>query len=368
MKLLKKLSRPLKIFLIVSAVILLFFPLFRLIPSFADWFTRYPAAAFRLGLGGIASIFPFSLFEIIIGLGILYLLFLLFFFPITLIRKKKEKKVLPLRPFLLAVPVVLLTVLDLYVLTFASSYYRPDPLGEIAPRAEVIDGEDVFYTLNALIDTINETAPQIEKNQKGESVAPDLDQIREQVKLACDAFGERNDFYQSTGYEPKTFLSSPWMTYTHISGIFGFFTGEANINTNYPHFVVTASAAHEICHARGIAPENHCNFLAAVILMESGDPYLRYCGAVSLMDHFISTARQLDRDRANTALRELDGVYWADMAYYSDFFEPYRDSRASEVADTTNSAYLKSMGQKEGTISYSRIIGLTCAYFREKTA
>ena len=55
------------------------------------------------------------------------------------------------------------------------------------------------------------------------------------------------------------------------------------------------------------------------------------------------------------------------MNAYSEFFAPYRDSTAAKVADAANSTYLKSMGQKEGTVSYSRIIRLTAAYFREKT-
>lgn len=363
----KALPRALKIFFIASASILLLLPLFRLFPLFADWFTRIPAAAFRLVLGGISSIFPFSLFEILIFLGILYLVFLLVFVPVTLIRRRKEKKTLPLSPFLWTVPVVLLTVADLFVLTFAAAYYRPSPLGELAPDVETVDGEDVFHTLDALIEIVNETAPKIQKTEKGGSAPLSLDEINKRVKKACDEFGDRNGFFQSRGYGAKPFLSSPWMTYTHISGIFGFFTGEANVNTNYPHFIITPSLAHECCHARGIAPENECNFLSAVILIESSDPYLRYCGASFLLDNFISTARELDRQRANEALRELDDVFWMDMALYADFFEPYRDSAAAEVADTANSAYLKSMGQKDGTVSYSRIIRLSAAYFRAKT-
>ncbi len=367
MKFIRSLPRSLKIFFAASLVILLLLPLFRFIPAFADWFCRYPAAMLRLGLGAVSSVFPFSLFEWIILLGIFYLIFLFFFLPLTLIRRKKTGKSPRLAPFLLAVPVVLITVLDLFVLTFASSYYRPSPVGEIAPDVENVETEDVFYALDSLIRTVNETAPELKKDENGASAALPFKEVNQRVKDACDAFGGRNAFYQTKGYQAKTFVSSPVMTYTHISGIFGFFTGEANVNTNYPHFIITPSLAHESCHARGIAPENECNFLAAVILMESGDPYLRYCGASFVLDDFISVCRKLDRERTNEMLKSLDPVFAADMRAYSEFFTPYRDSTAAKVADATNSAYLKSMGQKEGTVSYSRIIRLTAAYFREKT-
>lgn len=367
MKAFKRLPRPLQIFSILSALVLLLLVPFQLFPAFADWFARYPAAAVRIVLGAISSILPFSLFEFLIAMAIFYLLFLLVFTPVTLWRKKKGKSALRLTSFLLAVPIVLVSVADLFVLTFASSYYRPSPLDELCPNVDTVDEDDVFGALEKLIAVVNETAPEIRKTVDGGSAAPELDKVNAQVQKACDAFAERNDFFQSTGFESKYFLSSPWMTYTHISGVFGFFTGEANVNTNYPHFIITASLAHESCHARGIAPENECNFLAAAILMESDDPYLRYCGASFVLDDFISVARKLDRERANKALTELDPIFFADMAYYSDFFEPYRDSTAAKVADAANSAYLKSMGQEDGTVSYSRIIRLTSAYFREKT-
>ena len=367
MKRIKKLPRPLVAFFFTGFGILLLLPFFILFPAFADWFTLYPASLFRLLLGGVSSLVPFSLFEWSILLGILYLVFLLVFTPVTLLLRKKNRKTLRLAPFLLTVPVVLLTVLDLFVLTFASSYYRPSPLGELAPAPETVEAEDVFFALEQLVDTVNETAPQLVKVKTGASAAIPLDEVNGQVKAACDAFGRRNAFYQSRGYKAKTFVSSPLMTYTHISGIFGFFTGEANVNTNYPHFIVTPSLAHESCHARGIAPENECNFLSAVILMESGDSYLRYCGAAFVLDDFISVCRKLDRERTNAILQSLDPVFSADMHAYSEFFAPYRDSTAAKVADAANSTYLKSMGQKEGTVSYSRIIRLTAAYFREKT-
>ena len=367
MKLIKKLPLPLAVFFLASFGILCLLPLFFLFPDFADFFALYPASVLRLILGGVSSLFPFSLFEWSILLGFFFLIFLLIFTPVTLFLRKKNRKTLRLAPFLLTVPVVLLAVLDLFVLTFASSYYRPSPLGELAPEPQTVDAEDVFFTLEQLVDTVNKAAPRLDQTETGASAPLPLDEVNGRVKDACNAFGRRNAFYQSHGYKAKAFVSSPLMTYTHISGIFGFFTGEANVNTNYPHFIVTPSLAHESCHARGIAPENECNFLSAVILMESDDPYLRYCGAAFVLDDFISVCRKLDRERTNAVLQRLDPVFSADMAAYSEFFAPYRDSAAAKVADAANSAYLKSMGQKEGTVSYSRIIRLTAAYFREKT-
>ncbi len=343
---------------------LLLLPLFYLFPAFAESFSTTVGAFFRLLLGGFSSLLPFSLFEVLVVLFAVFVVTLLILLPVFFLSKNKKGMKKVGKCFLSAL-LVLVIVLDLFCLTFAASYRRESLAEHLSLDTDKVNGESVFVALSALRDTVNESAPSLSKNKKGESIAPDFDLVKEEVRAACDTFGEKHDFFQKKGYKVKSFLSSPLMTYTHISGIFGFFTGEACVNTNYPHFIVTACAAHESCHARGIAPENECNFLAAVVLMESEDPYLRYCGASFLLDDLISAARKLDKDRANAILSPLDDVFWRDMAAYSAFFEPYRDSAASKVADAGNNAYLKSLGQKEGVISYSRVVRLTCAWFEK---
>ncbi len=339
---------------------------FVLSTSFADVYCTTVGAFFRIFLGGASSVFPFSLFEILCGLGIFYLLFCIGLLLRFFILRIKKRACPSITPFLLVIPLVLLTVFDLFVLGFASSYFRSAVADEMTLPMEEVDKESVFGALEALCNVVNETAPHLEKNENGESISPLLSNTKEKVTAACDAFGERNSFYQKIGFDAKNFLISPWMTYSYISGVYGFFTGEANINTNYPHFIVTASLAHESCHARGIGPENECNFLASVILLESGDPYLRYCGAAFILDDFLDICSEIDKERAKEVVRDLDPVLGKDYAAYARFFKPYRNTTVSEVANSANNAYLNAMGQEEGTLSYSRIIRLTSAYFEKK--
>lgn len=339
--------------------------LFRLRSDLAEIFAVTVGSFFRRGLALITGWFPFSLFEIIVAAFILYSLFALALAIVLLVRKLRRKTVpKKLLRAVLAVPVTLGIVLQLFAATLAPCYFRFSTARNMGLDVESVDSEDVFRALNRVVAVINETAPLLEKNEAGETVGKPLSAVKGDVRAAADAFALKHDFFQTGGSDVKFFLSSPYMTYTHISGIYGFFTGEANVNTNYPHFIVTASAAHESCHARGIAPENECNFLAAVILLESQDPYLRYCGAVFVFDDLVSACRKADRDRANAALARTDGTVLLDYEAYDRFFEPYETNVAADAANTVNDAYLKSLGQP-GVISYSRIVKLLAAYYRE---
>lgn len=351
-----------------SLFCLILFLSFRFSVSFSEWFARYPAAAVRYALGAVTSIFPFSLFEVSILAACLYGLFLLGLGIFAGLRTLRKKGIPPFtgRAFLIAAA-VLVGVFDLYVFTLAPCYFRVSAADSMGLETESAEGEEVFFALEQLSAVVNEAAPKLKRNENGESLPSYSEkELRRRVVAAADAFGEKNGFYQSRGFAAKSFVTSPLMTYTHLSGVYGFFTGEANVNTNYPHFIVTATTAHETCHSRGIAPENECNFLAAVILLESDDAYLRYCAAAFIMDDLVSVCQKLDRERTVEILRATDSVILLDWDAYGRFFDRYRDSAASRVADKANSTYLKAMGQKEGTVSYSRIIRLTSAYFQHK--
>ncbi|MBR7166028.1 MAG: DUF3810 domain-containing protein [Clostridia bacterium] len=357
-------------FFLFSLLCLILLALFRALPAFAEWFATKPACALRFSLAALTSPLPFSLFELSVGAFVLYCLYLVVFGIVFLV-KRIRKVPLPKgagKRFLAAV-LTLLTVFDLYVFTLAPCYFRHSAADHMGLDTQRVEAEDVFFALEKLCSVVNETAPHLSLNENGESLRSEsLGAVKQKVVTAADAFGDRNAFYQSRGFAAKSFLISPVMTYTHLSGVYGFFTGEANVNTNYPHFIVTATLAHETAHARGIAPENECNFLASVILLESEDPYLAYCGAVFLADDLIATCRKLNKERTDAILSETHPVMLRDFAAYSRFFDPYRNHTAAKVADTTNSAYLKAMGQKDGTVSYSRVIRLISAYFQKEAS
>jgi len=53
------------------------------------------------------------------------------------------------------------------------------------------------------------------------------------------------------------------------------------------------------------------------------------------------------------------------MVAYSDFFEKYRDSVASEVSGVVNDTFLTIQGT-EGSASYGMVVDLAVAYYKDK--
>ena len=126
-------------------------------------------------------------------------------------------------------------------------------------------------------------------------------------------------------------LSEPW-TYTHISGVYTYFTGEANINTNFPDYTIPYTAAHEMAHQRGIAREDEANFIAVLVCISSVYSSLK------------------------TNVR-------AEMAAYSAFFDKYRENVVANVSEAVNNSYLQIHGTV-GSKSYGLVVDLAVAYYR----
>jgi hypothetical protein len=154
------------------------------------------------------------------------------------------------------------------------------------------------------------------------------------------------------------------MSYTHITGVYTFFTGEANINVNFPDYTIPFTAAHELAHQRGIAREDEANFVAFLVCAASDDPYIRYSGYLNLYEYVASALYSADRRLYTDSYTALPAAVRAERAAYIKFFEKYRENVAANVSESVNNAYLQSQGNTAGTKSYGLVVDLAVAYYR----
>ena len=155
------------------------------------------------------------------------------------------------------------------------------------------------------------------------------------------------------------------MSYTHITGVYTFFTGEANINVNFPDNTLPYTAAHELAHQRGIAREDEANFLAFLVCAESFDPYIRYSGYLNLYEYVASALSSADRQLYLKVSSTLPDLVLGEQYAYSEFFDKYRDSTVSEISETVNNTFLVMHGT-EGVKSYGMVVDLAVAYYKAK--
>ena len=170
------------------------------------------------------------------------------------------------------------------------------------------------------------------------------------LNTAYDSLATKYDFIQTFNSRPKqVVLSEPW-TYTHISGVYTFFTGEANVNINFPDYTIPYTCAHEMAHQRGISREDEANFIAFLICAESDDPYRRYSGFLSLYEYVRNALYTADATLYTDVAKSVALSAKYEMASYSEFFDKYKENVADfvcnkyswdEVVDKTLELYKK---------------------------
>ena len=345
----------------VSAVL---YVLFRFVPSFAEFFNNTVGAASRRVFAFITDFFPFSVAELTV---VLSPLFVILFFVWLVVRIKRHGAKGGLRPaaFLLA---LICFVCSAFVFNGSAGYFGERVSEKMGLDTSDPTKEELASACMYLVEQINEAAkdPVITQDGTGATVNPySVGETAVKIEAAYASFHDRYGFPQSFSSVPKVLASSDLMTYTHLSGIYSDYTGEININVNYPDYIVASTIAHELAHQRGICPENEANFMAYAVTAEAPEAYLRYSGALDAFSTVSKYLYKIDPDAYRTVRGMLCRTASDDLSAYSKFFDKYRDNTAAKVTNSVNDSYLKSQGTT-GTVSYDESTLLIVRYIVTK--
>lgn len=330
---------------------------FMLNSSFADWFNGGIAAVMRAFLAHLTGWIPFSLAETLI-LAIPVIFGVLVCVCIRCAGHGWRRTMYCVITMLS----IIALIYALFVLTFAAGY-QATPLDEkMGVETREVSALELAQTALILAEGAEETLDEITFRYQSASVMPySVDELSEKLMDAYARVCEKYTFIQQLNSRVKPITCSEPMTYTHISGVYTMFTGEANINVNYPDYVIPYTAAHELAHQRGIARENEANFVAFLVCMESDDPYIRYSGYLNMYEYVASALYSASREYYSAVLSTLDLRMRYEMIAYSQFFDRYRENVVADVSQAVNNSYLVIQGT-EGTKSYGMVVDLAVAY------
>ncbi len=329
------------------------------VPAFADWFNRYVGAAVRAGMAYLTGWIPFSLAEmLILALPLIFVLLL----RVALTRYSGSwREVLRYCAGLLA---LLLCFYILFVWGFGTGYHASTVEEKLGLDRQPVSAAELEETARYLVARIDIEHDDITYRPDGFSVMPySHSEMNDHLLDAYDTVCDRYPFVQRLRSRIKqVILSEPW-TYTHIAGVYTYFTGESNLNMNFPDYTLPYTAAHELAHQRGVAREDEANFMAFLVCIESADPYIRYSGYLNLYEYVASALYSADPDRYFAVLDTIDEDMRGELIAYSAFFDQYRETVVSEVSGAINDTYLKLQGT-EGEKSYGRVVDLAVAWYQ----
>ncbi|MCL2095503.1 MAG: DUF3810 domain-containing protein [Oscillospiraceae bacterium] len=334
----------------------------------ADFFTETVSFALRFILSRLTYFLPFSLAEIMLFASVPAVLYLLTAFILKIIFAKRRNLKKTAVIFRGLFRIIAFCGFGIFIFTFTLGVcYGQTPVneknGKINFERRLLDVDDLVKTLNILIGEVNKIEGNIDIEVSGSTKMPyDLRELNHKLNLAYRNMLGEYDLFRRINSRVKPVIISETMTKMHITGVYAFFTGEANINTKFPDYITVYTMAHEMAHLMGIAREDEANFIAFLVCLYSEDDYIRYGGLARIIEYIGGALFREDRDRYFEIIKDMPGIIINEAAAFSEFFDKYRDTKISEVSSAANNAYLKAQGQEQGVKSYGFVVDLSVAY------
>ncbi len=165
--------------------------------------------------------------------------------------------------------------------------------------------------------------------------------------------------YQNKSVKPSFYNTVG--NYLGFSGYYNPFSGEAQVNTSLPKFLLPYVTCHEMAHQLGYATEDEANFVGYLAAVSAPDPRFQYSVYFDLFNYANSELFLMDSTAARNNYKQLDTLVKADLKTYRRFINSYKNPLEPLVTDLYGN-YLKANNQPEGMETYNEVISWLILY------
>ena len=346
----------------IAAICAILYVAFLLSPEFSDFFNKNISPFIRMPLAMLTGWIPFSLAELLLLFSPFAVIAL-----VTLGIKKYSSSWRHVAVYCLTIVSLAAYVFSTFTLGFVPAYRGSTLDKKMGLDKQPVSADELYDTAAIVVEELNKLQSKISYSESSDfSVMPyGYDELNRKLLDAYEKASEEYDFIKTFDSRVKRVMLSEPMTYTHISGVYTFFTGEANLNTNFPDYTLPFTAAHELAHQRGFAREDEANFIAFLVCISSDDDYVRYSGYLNLYEYLAGPLSRANKDYYSTIYYYVPENTILEMRAYSKFFDKYRENIAEKVSESVNNSFLTINGT-EGTKSYGMVVDLAVAFYKDK--
>jgi len=219
---------------------------------------------------------------------------------------------------------------------------------------------DLQQLTASLISRINTTRKQL-----GDSAV--YGDNKTVFKEAESAYAEAEKKFPFLHYRVSSVKSSMWGTVGDYAGFLGYynpFTGEAQVNTTVPRFLLPFTTCHEMGHQLGYGSEDEANFSGFLAAMSSTDLRFHYSAFFDLYNYANSELFRMDSLAARSNYKLLDTLVKKDIQDYKRFLLAHQNPIEPYI-DKLYGKYLQANNQPKGLETYDEVVGWLIAYTKK---
>lgn len=302
---------------------------------------------------------PFSIGDLLYGAAAFYLIMSIIRFGWSVSKKPRNKS--EIRSAIKRTLTVVLVIYVWFNISWGLNYNRIGILKQLGLEQVKFSPEELSQMMERLVQQINAAYPEALK-YRGE-----LHRKRNLFRGADDAYRNLSKNMPRFTYghaAVKPSIYSYLGNYLGFTGYYNPFTGEAQVNTTVPVFILPFTTCHEIGHQLGYAKEREANLAGYLSARSSTNPAFLY----SVYFEMYAYSRRYMYASDSTELKRLDSMLLPgvkqDYRNLRAFYE--RHANPVEVlVDKLYSRYLQANEQPAGRVSYNEVVLLLMSVYRE---
>lgn len=342
-------------------------------PSFCEFYVMHIFPLWVETYGRFTGLFPFSVGEWMLYLGVLLMVLLVLWGITTLVLLRRLSG--KMKNLFRGYSVILLWIFGIVCVVMTLNCFLLYHVPTLKERYGIGAGKEYGFDEIALVrDYVVERANQLseimtrdeqgylvyENDMKAEAV--------KQVSRLEESFPQLRGYYPN----PKPLYTSDFFSQQYIMGYYFPFSLEANYNDRMYISNMPASMCHELSHLKGFILEDEANFVGYLACVDSEDDFFRYSAYLSVISY-------LDRDfyrasgyndeiyQSHPAINDLvrfDGVFLTKQQWQQvEEHAVISTEIVKEASNTFTEATLTLNGVSDGKISYSRVVDLLLGYY-----
>lgn len=346
---------------------------------FCDWYITNIFPVWIHTYGRFTSLFPFSVGEILLCIGVfLTAVFLILGIAVLIImlipayRKRTEKKFLAgsirfFKVYAWGLLFVCLVMTLNCTMLYHGSTFNVKYFGRMDRE---YDNDELLAVRNFVVVRCNELCLQMERDENGEILYQG--DMKQEAIQTMQALGETYDGLGGFYTKPKALLFSDLMCQQSMQGYYFPFSLEANYNDVMYIMNKPSTFCHELAHLKGYIYEDEANFIGFLACISSDDILFQYSGYLSILyyldnDFYEAVGMNLKRYHEEVEIMPqviLDNIFVKQEDWERINGAALLDTEVVEaISDSFTETTLILNGVEDGMTSYNRVVKLLLQYY-----
>lgn len=250
-------------------------------------------------------------------------------------------------------------------------YYRYDFSYYAGLKEEKSTKEELFMVGTDLIKQANELREGLnnEDNNGVFALKHDYRTLARNGRTAYKKLAKHYPVFKGHYGLSKELLSSKYVSYTEIVGIYVPFTLETHNDTDIVDYNIPSDMCHELAHLHGFIREDEANFIGYLACIYSGDREFMYSGILQAYIAVENALYSTDKDMTLEMSSKISEKVLRDMTANSEYWNRIESSKigndVSQKAEKINDTYIKANGEEEGVKSYGLMVNLLVSQYKK---